>query len=203
MPFYVLKMDFSPCTWEQRKLNEISERVTRKNTNLESTLPLTISAQDGLIDQNSFFDKTVASKDVSGYYLVKNGDFAYNKSYSNGYPLGAIKRLDRYDKGVLSTLYIVFKPTKVDSQFLVSYYDSTVWYPEIIKNAAEGARNHGLLNISPSDFFNSELLIPASSKEQQSIGNVLKQLASLVAANQQKLNQLKQLKKYLMQNMFV
>jgi restriction endonuclease S subunit len=52
--------------WEQRKLGDIVERITRKNENLESILPLTISAQYGLIDQNEFFDKRIASKDVSG-----------------------------------------------------------------------------------------------------------------------------------------
>ncbi|NAS18852.1 restriction endonuclease subunit S, partial [Clostridium butyricum] len=83
-------------TWEQRKLGEVAVRVTRKNKDLESTLPLTISAQDGLIDQNEFFNKTVASRDVSGYYLVKNGEFAYNKSYSNGYPWGNVINLSLY-----------------------------------------------------------------------------------------------------------
>ena len=95
--------------WEQRKLGEIVERVTRKNQDLVSELPLTISAQYGLIDQNEFFDKRVASKDVSGYYLIYNGEFAYNKSTSSDAPWGAIKRLDRYENGVLSTLYIVFR----------------------------------------------------------------------------------------------
>ena len=83
--------------------------MTRKNQDLVSELPLTISAQYGLIDQNEFFDKRVASKDVSGYYLIENGEFAYNKSTSTDAPWGAIKRLDRYENGVLSTLYIVFK----------------------------------------------------------------------------------------------
>ncbi|WP_259743371.1 restriction endonuclease subunit S, partial [Lactococcus lactis] len=110
--------------WEDRKLSSIAERVTRKNKNNESTLPLTISAQDGLVDQNDYFNKQVASRDVTGYFLVKNGEFAYNKSYSNGYPWGAIKRLDKYEMGVLSTLYIVFKPTAINSQFLVSYYET-------------------------------------------------------------------------------
>lgn len=70
--------------WEQRHLGEIVERVTRKNENLESTLPLTISAQYGLIDQNEFFDKRIASKDVSGYFLIRRGEFAYNKSMHLG-----------------------------------------------------------------------------------------------------------------------
>ena len=104
--------------WEQRKLFEVTELVTRKNTQLQSTLPLTISAQYGLIDQNTFFDKQVASRDVSGYYLIKNGEFAYNKSYSKGYPVGTIKRLDKYSEGVLSTLYILFKVTNADSLIL-------------------------------------------------------------------------------------
>ena len=94
--------------WEQRKLGDLVDRVTRKNQDLVSELPLTISAQYGLIDQNEFFDKRVASKDVSGYYLIENGEFAYNKSTSTDAPWGAIKRLDRYENGVLSTLYIVF-----------------------------------------------------------------------------------------------
>lgn len=188
--------------WVQRKLSEVTERVTRKNKNNESTRPLTISAQDGLIDQNDFFDKQVASRDVSGYFLVKNGEFAYNKSYSNGYPWGAIKRLDHYDMGVLSTLYIVFKPTNVSSQFLVSYYDTTKWYKEVAKNAAEGARNHGLLNIAPSDFFSTVLEIPTSIEEQDKIGDFLKKMDNLIAANQRKLDLLKEQKKGYLQKMF-
>ena len=101
------------------------ERVTRKNENFESALPLTISAQYGLIDQNEFFDKRIASKDVSGYYLVRKGEFAYNKSTSSDAPWGAIKRLDKYESGVLSTLYIVFQirdENIIDSDYLVTYY---------------------------------------------------------------------------------
>ncbi|AXT16123.1 MAG: restriction endonuclease subunit S [Streptococcus thermophilus] len=189
--------------WEDRKLSSIAERVTRKNKNNESTLPLTISAQDGLVDQNDYFNKQVASRDVTGYFLVKNGEFAYNKSYSNGYPWGAIKRLDKYEMGVLSTLYIVFKPTAINSQFLVSYYETTRWYREVSKNAAEGARNHGLLNISPNDFFNTLLTIPKSAEEQQQIGSFFKQLDDTIALHQRKLDLLKEQKKGFIKQMFV
>ncbi|MCT4386209.1 restriction endonuclease subunit S [Lacticaseibacillus paracasei] len=188
--------------WEERKLSSISERVTRKNKDNESTLPLTISAQDGLVDQNDFFNKQVASRDVTGYFLVKNGEFAYNKSYSNGYPWGAIKRLDKYDMGVLSTLYIVFRPTKINSQFLVSYYDTTRWYREVSKNAAEGARNHGLLNIAPTDFFNTLLVVPKIVDEQQKIGSFFKQLDDTIALHQRKLAKLKELKQGYLQKLF-
>ena len=188
--------------WEQRKLGEVVERVTRKNKKLESIRPLTISAQEGLIDQNEFFNKTVASRDVSGYYLVKKGEFAYNKSYSNGYPWGAVKRLNQYDMGVLSTLYIVFKPKKIDSDFLEKYYDTTYWYKEVSKHAAEGARNHGLLNIAASDFFETEIVMPLKIEEQQKIGAFFKQLDDTIALQQRKLDLLKETKKGFLQKMF-
>ena len=189
--------------WEQRKLNSIVERITRKNKNLESNLPLTISAQYGLVDQSTFFKKQVASKDVSGYFLVKKGEFAYNKSYSSGYPWGAIKRLDNYDKGVLSTLYIVFKPKKIESDFLMSYYDTNFWHKEVSVRAAEGARNHGLLNISAQDFFETELIIPIKPEEQSKIGAFFKQLDETITLHQQALDKLNLLKQSLLQKMFV
>ena len=175
--------------WEQRKLGEIVERITRKNENLESTLPLTISAQYGLIDQNEFFDKRIASKDVRGYFLVKNGEFAYNKSTSSDAPWGAIKRLDRYESGVLSTLYIVFKildERKTSSDYIVTYYNTDLWHKGIQAIAAEGARNHGLLNVAPADFFETNLTMPKDYAEQQQIGSFFQQLDHLITLHQRK-----------------
>lgn len=175
--------------WEQRKLEDLVDRVTRKNQDLVSELPLTISAQYGLIDQNEFFDKRVASKDVSGYYLIENGEFAYNKSTSTDAPWGAVKRLDRYENGVLSTLYIVFgikKNNPVDSDFLVSYYSTNLWHKGIHEIAAEGARNHGLLNIAPADFFETELTIPQDIEEQKKIGKYFEELERLITLHHRK-----------------
>ena len=175
--------------WEQRKLEEIVERVTRKNQDLVSELPLTISAQYGLIDQNEFFDKRVASKDVSGYYLIYNGEFAYNKSTSSDAHWGAIKMLDRYEKGVLSTLYIVFKirdESVTSSDFLVTYYETNNWHKDVQAIAAEGARNHGLLNIAPADFFKTELMLPQDIEEQRKIGDYFKSLNALITLHHRK-----------------
>ena len=181
------------------------DRVTRKNQDLVSELPLTISAQYGLIDQNEFFDKRVASKDVSGYYLIENGEFAYNKSTSIDAPWGAIKRLDRYENGVLSTLYIVFgikENNPVDSDFLVSYYSTNLWHKGIHEIAAEGARNHGLLNIAPADFFETKLIIPQDIEEQKKIGKYFEELERLITLHQRKCDETKKLKKYMLQKMF-
>lgn len=188
--------------WEICKLKEISERSTKKNSELESTLPLTISAQYGLVDQITYFNKRIASKNITNYYLLEKGDFAYNKSYSKDYPWGVVKRLDGYDKGVLSTLYIVFKPTRVNSDFLLTYYDTNNWHKEVSMRAAEGARNHGLLNITALDFFDTNLFIPVEKEEQKKIGEFFKQLQEAIILQQQLLNDHKQLKKAMLQKMF-
>lgn len=162
-------MRFNDKQYQWYILNEFVTRVSRKNVNNISILPLTISAQYGLVDQISFFNKTVASKDMSGYYLLKNGEFAYNKSYSKDYPWGAIKRLDLYDMGCLSTLYICFKCNKsiVDSNYLVHYFESTKWHRQVSNIAGEGARNHGLLNIAVNDFFNTKHAIPPIENQKK------------------------------------
>ena len=192
--------------WEQRKLGELVDRVIRKNTNNESTLPLTISAQYGLVDQITYFNNRVASRDVSNYYLVLNGEFAYNKSTSDGYPFGAVKRLDLYEKGVLSTLYIVFAPKKeqqIDSDYLTVFFDTDRWHKGVAERAAEGARNHGLLNISAEDFFDIDLSVPKDIVEQKQIGAFIRQLDNLITLHQRELEKLQNIKKSMLEKMFV
>ena len=154
--------------WHKYALSDFVTRITRKNKNNESSLPLTISAQYGLVDQITFFNKTVASVDLSGYYLLYNGDFAYNKSYSNDYAWGAVKRLDKYEKGCLSSLYFVFRPTdKVDSDYLTHYFETNKWHKGISDIAGEGARNHGLLNMAVDDYFATKHYLPSLSEQKK------------------------------------
>ena len=191
--------------WEQRKLGDIVERVVRKNTNNESSLPLTISAQYGLVDQITYFNNRVASRDVSNYYLVLNGEFAYNKSTSDGFPFGAVKRLDLYEKGVLSTLYIVFSiknQSEIDSDYLTVFFDTDRWHKGVSERAAEGARNHGLLNISADDFFDIDIFLPRHKEEQVAIGSYLRHLDHLITLRQRKFEKLTNVKKSMLEKMF-
>ena len=188
--------------WEQRKLEDIANRVTRKNEG-ESDLPLTISSQYGLVDQRTFFNNQVASKDMSGYYLLRKGEFAYNKSTSGDSPWGAVKRLVRYEKGCVSTLYICFGLDGADPDFLVTYYETDRWYKAVQMIAAEGARNHGLLNIAPNDFFDTALILPPSREEQELIGLFFARLDNLITLHQRKLELLQNIKKSLLDKMFV
>ena len=187
--------------WEQRKLGDIAHRITRKNGG-ESDLPLTISAQYGLVDQRTFFNNQVASKDMSGYYLLRKGEFAYNKSTSGDSPWGAVKRLEKYEKGCVSTLYICFGLDDAAPNFLVTYYETDRWYETVQVIAAEGARNHGLLNIAPDDFFDTALKLPSSREEQERIGALFSRLDNLITLHQRKHDQLAMLKKSLLEKMF-
>ena len=182
--------------WGKYPLKLFTKRVTRKNIEQISKRPLTISAQHGLIDQSEFFDRQIASKDMSGYYLLKNGEFAYNKSYSNDYPLGAVKRLDKYDCGALSTLYICFSldTTKVNSDYISHYFETTKWHKGVSDIAGEGARNHGLLNMSVEDYFLTKHYLPYM-KEQEKISHFLNLITNRIETQSKIIEDLELVKK--------
>ena len=188
--------------WSCVKLSEFTERVMRKNKNSETDLPLTISSKDGLVDQVSFFNKTVASKDMSGYYLLLNGEYAYNKSYSVGYDFGSIKRLDRYPMGALSTLYICFAIKKYNSDFIKTYFDSLKWYKEIYMISAEGARNHGLLNVPTDEFFDTYHYLTKNEAEQFKIAKLMELIEQRIQKQQALVEDLKKYKRGVMSSYF-
>lgn len=191
--------------WIERKLGDFTTRVVRKNTNLESQRVLTISALHGLVDQETYFNNRIASNNIQNYYLLRRGEFAYNKSTSQNYPFGAIKRLDAYDNGVLSTLYIAFaiNDPQIESDYLAAYFETDCWHDEIRKRAAEGARNHGLLNISAEDFFDIKILLPKDRDEQLAIGKYFTELSKHILLHEEELEKLKALKESCLQGMFV
>ena len=181
--------------WAVMKLSDFTMRIMRKNTTNATDIPLTISSKDGLINQNDFFNKQVASKDMSGYYLLHRGEYAYNKSYSVGYDFGSIKRLEKYDMGALSTLYICFALTKFNSDFIKHYFDSLKWYREIYMISAEGARNHGLLNVPTEDFFATLHTLPTDEAEQAKIASFLDALTARIEKQRLLVENLKKYKR--------
>ena len=185
-------------------LSSISQRVTERNTSLESDNVLTISAKEGLVSQLEFFNKSVASENLSNYYLLRNGDFAYNKSYSSDHPWGAIKHLEQYDTGVLSPLYFCFRPNKemVDSKYLQFFFDTKLWHKHIAEIAVEGARNHGLLNMSVGSFYSMPILLP-NMQDQRAIVEKLSVFQQKRAVEEALLNSLLTQKRFLLESLFV
>lgn len=190
--------------WEVYALGQIFSRITEKNTSNNQNV-LTISAQYGLISQYDYFNKNVAALDVSKYYLVNKGDFAYNKSKSQGYPYGAIKALNLYDQGVVSPIYICFRikdNQNFSKVFFEYYFESELIHKEINDISQEGARNHGLLNISTEDFFAKINLYVPSLTEQFKIANTLSSIDKQVAKYDEKIQALELHKQGLMQQLF-
>jgi len=151
------------------KLGDIATPITTKNAVGEANV-LTSSAEHGLISQLEYYNKSVSADDVSGYYLLERGDFAYNRSSATGYPYGAIKRLDRYERGVLSTLYICFRLTdtqKADSNYLTDLFEAGVLNRQLRGICQAGARSHGLLNVTKSDFFSLKIPLPSIERQRE------------------------------------
>lgn len=188
--------------WKRKKLGDIAERVTRKNEE-DCKNVVTISAQRGFVIQTDFFNKSVASETLDNYYLIHKDDFCYNKSYSNGYPMGAIKRLTAFDKAVVTTLYICFKLknlSTINIDFFEQYCESGIFNKELVKIANEGGRAHGLLNVTPTDFFNMQMKIP-NLEEQNAIATVLVNADKEIELVNEKLASLQSQKRGLMQQL--
>ncbi|WP_312149941.1 restriction endonuclease subunit S [Empedobacter sp.] len=192
---------FEENNWQINKLSDLFERITDKNKEGNTTVT-TISAKHGFIRQEDFFNKTVASKDLSNYYLINKGDFCYNKSYSKDYDWGVVKRLNDFEKAVVTTLYICFrfKDNSQNSDFWELYFENKILDKGLSKVAQEGGRAHGLLNVTSGDFFSIKVKVP-SLEEQNAIAEILNTANQEVKQYQQKLEALKLQKKGLMQQL--
>lgn len=188
--------------WKEKKLSDLFDRVTRKNTEGNTTV-VTISAQRGFVRQTDFFNKNIASEITDNYFLVEKGEFCYNKSYSNGYPWGATKRLNDFDKAVVTTLYICFgvkDKKKTNPEYFEQFFGANHLDKGLTKIAHEGGRAHGLLNVTPSDFFSLKITVP-SYTEQTAIAQVLQVADKEISLLKAKAAKLREQKKGLMQQL--
>ncbi|KJU73703.1 type I restriction-modification system, specificity subunit S [Pediococcus damnosus LMG 28219] len=187
--------------WEQRKLTDISEKVTEKNSDNEFSETLTNSAEYGIISQRDFFDKDISNeKNLNTYYVVRDGDFVYNPRISNFAPVGPIKRNTLGRTGVMSPLYYIFRAHNVDGMYLEKYFSSTKWHRFMELNGDTGARADRFA-IKDKDFVQMPIPLP-NLEEQSKIARFLENVDNLIAANQRKLDLLKEQKKGYLQKMF-
>ena len=189
-------------TWEQRKLSEIADKVTEKNTGLQYVETLTNSAEFGIISQRDFFDHDIAKlSSLDGYYIVKNEDFVYNPRISTSAPVGPINRNKLGRTGVMSPLYTVFRPHDVDTIYLEHFFKCVYWHSFMNFNGDSGARSDRF-SIKDNVFFQMPIPLPHID-EQRKIGELLACLDNLITLHQRKLEKLKNIKKSCLEKMFV
>ena len=188
--------------WEQRKLGEICEKITMKNTNMDVTETFTNSAEFGIISQRDFFDHDIAKQDkIDGYYIVHPEDFVYNPRISVTAPVGPINRNKLGRCGVMSPLYSVFRPNGMDNTFLEQFFKSSYWHSFMRLNGDSGARSDRF-SIKDSVFFDMPIPCP-NLQEQESVGRFLYSIDNLITLHQRKLEKLKNIKKSCLEKMFV
>ena len=174
--------DFS---WEQRKLSEITDKVTEKNAGLQYVETFTNSAEFGIISQRDFFDHDIAKLgSLDGYYIVKNEDFVYNPRISTSAPVGPINRNKLGRTGVMSPLYTVFRPHDIDTTYLEYFFKCGYWHSFMNFNGDSGARSDRF-SIRDNVFFQMPIPIP-DIDEQRKIGELLTCLDNLITLHQRK-----------------
>lgn len=187
--------------WEQRKLNEIADKVSEKNKNNEFSEPFTNSAEQGIISQKDYFDREIVNNEnLDGYYIVRNDDFIYNPRISVTAPVGPINRNRLGRNGVMSPLYTVFRTHDIDNLYLEFYFKTTKWHCFMKLNGDSGAR-FDRFTISSTQFMKMPIPYP-TLEEQRKIGKYFDSLDHLITLHQRKCEETKSLKKYMLQKMF-
>ena len=188
--------------WEQRKLNEIADKVSEKNKNNEFSEPFTNSAEQGIISQKDYFDREIVNNEnLDGYYIVRNDDFIYNPRISVTAPVGPINRNRLGRNGVMSPLYTVFRTHDIDNLYLEFYFKTTKWHRFMKLNGDSGAR-FDRFTISSTQFMEMPIPYP-TLEEQRKIGEYFDSLDHLITLHQQKCKQLQIIRKFMLKNMFL
>ena len=187
--------------WEQRKLSEIAIRVTEKNKNNEFTEPFTNSAELGIISQKEYFEREIVNdENLDGYYIVRKDDFVYNPRISGTAPVGPINRNRLEKNGVMSPLYTVFRVHDIADLYLEYYFKTTNWHRFMKLNGDSGAR-FDRFTISSTQFMEMPIPYP-KVEEQKKIGAYFDHLDHLITLHQRKCEEVKKLKKFMLQKMF-
>ncbi len=170
-------------SWEQRKLGDVSEKVTEKNISRSFSETFTNSAENGIVSQQDYFDHAISKEaSLDGYYVVRNEDFVYNPRISVTAPVGPINRNKLKRTGVMSPLYTVFRTRDINNSFLEYYFKSRCWHSYMYFNGDSGARSDRF-SIKDSVFF--EMPVPRPScLEQDDIGVFLTRLDFLITLHQ-------------------
>lgn len=186
--------------WKVSTLNSLADKITNKNKDCSITRILTNSAVDGVVDQYDYFErKIVTQSNIDNYFVIDEGDYVYNPRISTSAPVGPISK-NKIGKGVMSPLYTIFRFNSSQNEFYEQYFKTNLWNSYLKSVSNTGAR-YDRISISAENFMKMPLPY-TSDKEQQKVADCLSSLDDLIAAEDKKLNALKDHKKGLMQKLF-
>lgn len=190
--------------WIEKSLNDISSKVIDKNENRKYEIIFTNSAEQGIIDQKTYFDRTIANgNNIQGYYVVMPNDFVYNPRISTSAPVGPINRNKLSYTGVASPLYYVFrvKDGEMNLSYLDYFFKSPLWHNFMFLNGNSGDRSDRF-SINDNVFVRLPIQHPESEEEQRKIGVLLTTLDKLIRKLELKLEKLRNIKQSLLKQMF-
>ena len=187
--------------WEQCKLGDVCSRVQGNDGRME--LPtLTISAGNGWMRQEDRFSGNIAGKEQKNYTLLRKGELSYNHGNSKLAKYGTVFSLQTYEEALVPRVYHSFKVKEGNCDFVEYYFATKLPDRELSKLISSGARMDGLLNIGYDEFMGIQMKFP-STLEQRKISLYFRKLDHLITLHQRKCEKLKELKKFMLQNMFV
>lgn len=187
-------------TWEQRKLGDVCERVQGNDGRMD--LPtLTISVANGWMRQEDRFSSNIAGKEQKNYTLLHKGELSYNHGNSKLAKYGTVFSLETYEEALVPRVYHSFRMTKGVASFIEYYFATKIPDRELAKLISSGARMDGLLNIGFDEFMGINIKLP-SVCEQEKISEYFRNLDHLITLHQRKCEEIKTLKKFMLQKMF-
>jgi type I restriction enzyme S subunit len=143
-------------------VSDFTAEVSARNRNSKIDRVLSVTNHSGFVLPEEQFERRVASSNLSNYKIVKGGQYAYNPSRIN---VGSIARLDKWDIGVLSPMYVVFKldESRVESDYFLHWLSSHEARQRIKKSAQGSVRE----TVSFSDLGSIPIPIPSLEKQRK------------------------------------
>lgn len=188
--------------WQPKKLNELLSEPKQRNRSLKygPEHVLSVSGEFGCVNQIEFMGRSYAGASVKEYHIVETGDIVYTKSPLKACPNGIIKE-NKGATGIVSVMYAVYRPTALgNAAFLDHYFSSDLNLNSYLQPLVKKGPKNSIL-VNNSDVLRGRIYVP-SKQEQQKIAECLSSVDTLIAAEVEKLEALKDHKKGLMQQLF-
>ena len=189
-----------PSEWNTCPLSSIVEEIS-ETVGTRKIETISISAGIGFVNQAEKFGRELSGKQYEKYIVLHKGDFSYNKGNSNIYPQGCIYRLNNRTEAAVPNVFESFRVSVGNPDYYEQLFLSGFLNRQLYSKINRGVRDNGLLNLKGKDFYSCEVPYPPLA-EQERIAEILIQCDHVIELKEQKLDELKQLKKEFLRKMF-